>query len=213
MVPLIALFSAVLSSFHHLTFVQYNVQRIYNKLDVLSIEPSEVDILAFTESWLHPGILDEDLKLTNYHKPERKDRNNDPHGGVLIYIKVYLHYTRGLDLELTGVECIWVEIIMKHKRLLFGTFYRPPSADAIYHSLIEDSIHLAADTGTTDIVLTGYFNYNMLSEPTRGKIASMCQQFSLTQHITKPTHYTKNSASLLDIIMVSNSNSLHLSGV
>ena len=53
----------------------------------------------------------------------------------------------------------------------------------------------------------------MLSEPTRGKIVSVCQQFSLTQHITEPTHYTENSASLLDIIMVSNNNSLHLSGV
>ena len=84
-------FSAILNSFHHLSFVQYNVQSIYNKLDVLSIELSEFDILAFTESWLHPGILDEDLKLTNYHKPERKDRNNDPHGGVLIYIKDNLH--------------------------------------------------------------------------------------------------------------------------
>ena len=162
---------------------------------------------------LSQNRISEDLKLTNYHKPERKDRNNDPHGGVLIYIKDNLHYTRRFDLELPGVECIWVEIIMKHKRLLFGTFYRPPSADAIYHSLIEDSIHLAVDTGTTDIVITGDFNYNMLSEPTRGKIASICQQFSLTQHITEPTHYTENSASLLDIIMVSNSNSLHLSGV
>ena len=65
-------FSVILNSFHHLSFVPYNVQSIYNKLDVLSIELSESDILAFTESWLHPGILD-----ANYHKPERKDRNND----------------------------------------------------------------------------------------------------------------------------------------
>ena len=55
---------------------------------------------------------------------------------------------------------------MKHKRFLFGTSCRPPSADAIYHSLITDSIHLAVDTGTTDIVITGDFNYNILSEPT-----------------------------------------------
>ena len=65
-------FSAILNSFHLLSFVQYNVQSIYNKQDVLSIELSEFDILAFTESWLHPCILDEDLKLANYHKPESK---------------------------------------------------------------------------------------------------------------------------------------------
>ena len=124
-----------------------------------------------------------------------------------------IHYKRRFDLELPGTECIWVEIIMKNKRLLFGLFYRPPSADAIHNGLIEDSIHLAIDTGMPDIVITGDFNYNMLSEPTRGKVVSICQQFSLSQHITEPTHYTENSASLLDIIMVSNSNSLHLTGV
>ena len=70
------LFTAILSSFHHLSFVQYNVQSIYNKLDTLSVEQSEFDILAFTESWLHPGIPVEDLKLATYHSPERKDRNN-----------------------------------------------------------------------------------------------------------------------------------------
>ena len=102
---------------------------------------------------------------------------------------------------------------MKNKRLLFGLFYRPPSADAIHNGLIEDSIYLAIDTGMPDIVITGEFNYNMLSEPTRGKVVSICQQFSLSQHITEPTHYIENSASLLDIIMVSNSNSLHLTGV
>ena len=106
-------FSAILSSFHHLSFVQYNVQSIYNKLDVLSVELSEFDILAFTESWLHPGIPDEDLKLATYHSHERKDRNNDPHGGVLIYIKDSIHYKRRFDLELPGTECIWVEIVMK----------------------------------------------------------------------------------------------------
>lgn len=86
-------FSAILSSFHHLSFVQYNVQSIYNKLDALSVELSEFDILAFSESWLHPGIPDEDLKLATYHSSERKNRNNDPHGGVLIYIKDSIHYT------------------------------------------------------------------------------------------------------------------------
>ena len=39
-------FTAILSSFHHLSFVQYNVQSIYNKLDTLSVELSQFDILA-----------------------------------------------------------------------------------------------------------------------------------------------------------------------
>ena len=72
---------------------------------------------------------------------------------------------------------------MKHKRLLFGTFYRPPSADSIHHSLIwrfNPSCYRYRN-------ITGDFNFNILSEPTRGKIVStISQQFSLTQHITEP---------------------------
>ena len=129
----------------------------------------------------------------------------------MIYIKDNIHYIRRHGLEIPGTECIWVEIVMNHKRLLFGLFYRPP--DATNHTLIEDSIHLAIDTGMTDIVITGDFNYTMLSEPTRRKIISICQQFSLSQHITEPTHYTENSASLIDIIITSNSTNLYLTGV
>ena len=81
-----------------------------------------------------------------------------------------------------------MEIILKSKCLLFRLFYRPPSADAIHNGLIEDSIHLSIDTGMPDIVIKGDLNYNVLSEPTRGKVASLCQQFSLSQHITELTH-------------------------
>ena len=38
--------SSNLNQFHHLSFIQYNVQRIINKLDLLTAELSEFDILA-----------------------------------------------------------------------------------------------------------------------------------------------------------------------
>ena len=41
-----------LSLSHNLSFVQYNVQSILNKLDILQAELFEVDILSFTETWL-----------------------------------------------------------------------------------------------------------------------------------------------------------------
>ena len=46
-----------LSLNHNLFFVQYNVQSILNKVDVLHTELFEFDILAFTETWLNPTIL------------------------------------------------------------------------------------------------------------------------------------------------------------
>ena len=49
---------SVLNQFQDLSFFHYNVQSILNKLDILTAELSDFDILAFSESWLHANILD-----------------------------------------------------------------------------------------------------------------------------------------------------------
>ena len=52
-----------------------------------------------------------------------KDRQGDSHGGVMIYVKDSIYYKRRLDLESRGIECIWIELVLKHKHVLFGLFY------------------------------------------------------------------------------------------
>ena len=79
-----------------------------------------------------------------------------------MYVKEGLHYCRRRDLEPRDIECIWVEIINKHKHVLFGVFYRPPNADYDYYTAIETSLNLAVDTGFNDIIVTGDFNFNTL---------------------------------------------------
>ena len=83
----------------HLSFVQYNVQSIVNKLDVLSTELSDFVILAFSETWRHTNIQTVDLLIPDFKPPERKDRTADRHGGVMIYVKDTLFYKRRHDLE------------------------------------------------------------------------------------------------------------------
>ena len=119
-----------LSLSHNLSFVQYNVESIVNKLDILQAELFEVDILSFTETWLNPGITTDDLLMQSYNKPERKDRTGDSRGGIMIYIKEGIYYKRRNDLEIRGIECIWIELILNRKHILFGLFYRPPNSDA-----------------------------------------------------------------------------------
>ena len=146
-------------------------------------ELSEFDILPFSETWLNPAVTDDDISLLSYHLPKRKDRVADSHGGVIIYIKnIYI------TLGVIGVECVWVELTLKHKHILFGLFYRPPNSDALYFSSIEDTIHLAVDTSIQDIIVTDELNYNMLNSQTSSKIKSICEQFSFTQTINAPTH-------------------------
>ena len=176
---------------HHLSFVHYNVQSIAYKLDILQTELFDFDVLAFTENWLHPGITTDDLLIESFNNPERKDRVDDRHGGVILYLKEAIHYYRRQDLEPRGTECIWIELVNKHKHVLFGVFYRPPNANSNYYSLIEDSLHLAVDTGNNDIVVTGDFNLNLLSSHTSRKIGSLCSQFAFYQSIDQPTYLNR----------------------
>ncbi len=196
-----------------ISFVHYNVQSIVQKLDVLYAELREFDILAFTETWLSPSVLQSDLLLDSFQTPERKDRTGDSHGGVLLYVRDNIHYKRRVDLEIIGTECIWIELILKTKRILFGVFYRPPNTNALQHSTIVDSIHLAVDTGIHNIIATGDFNIDMANPILAKKIDSICQLFSFTQCITDHTHFTENSSSLLDIVLTSNKNLIVASGV
>ena len=82
-----------------------------------------------------------------------------------------------------------------------------------YHSSLEDSIHLAVDRDIDDIIITGDFNFNMLSSQYTRKINSLCQQFSLFQSISEPTHFKENSSSLIDLLLVSNKDRIIVSGV
>lgn len=93
---------------HDLSFVQYNVQSISNKLDVLHAELLEFDILAFTETWL----------LQSYNTPEVKTAYDV---GV-VYVKEGIRHIRRKDLEIRGTDCIWIEPANYRKRILFGLF-------------------------------------------------------------------------------------------
>ena len=107
-----------LSLNHNLSFVQYTVQSIVNKLDIIQAVHCEIDIHSFTEKWLNPDISTEDIMLQSYSVPERKDRPGDPHGGVVIYVKNGIFYKRRNDLEIRGIESIWIELIHNRKKTL-----------------------------------------------------------------------------------------------
>ena len=96
--------------------------------------------------------------------------------------------------------------------LLFGLFYRPPNSSAEVYSNVDKSISLAVDTGTSDIIITDDFNFNVLNSLTQKKIDSLCTQFSLRQPLIVPSHFTEHSSSLIDIL-VSNKEHIILHGV
>ena len=199
---------------NHLSVVHYNVQSIRHKIDLLFAEFSQFDIISFTETWLEETFPSSELLFKSFYPPERKDRISNPYGGVLVYVKDSLSYVRRNDLEMKEVECIWIQIkLCNNKNILHGTFYRPPNSNLHYTSLLEDSISLAIDSNITDVVITGDFNLNYLNAASYRKINVLCNQYNMSQLIEEPTHLTECSHSLIDLMFVTNKESIITSGV
>lgn len=122
--------SSISSSINNLmttsfSFLQLNIQSIIPKLDMVVAEYSCHDILSFTESWLKPDITTDSLKIPAYKAPFRRDRIDRMGGGVIVYVKDEINCITRNDLQVGIVECIWLEVKLRNKKYLYGTFIRP----------------------------------------------------------------------------------------
>lgn len=188
---------------NHISILHLNIQSLFHKMDLIRCEAQSYDILVFSESWLKPEIKDHSIAIENFLPPQRTDRFNRPGGGVVVYVKDSFLLKRRSDLEIQGLEAVWVEIRIHGKTLLLGGFYRPPKSNNDYFNLILESVDRAYNTNITDIVITGDFNYNMLSADA-SKLKELISQYNLIQTLTEPTHFTENSSSLIDLFLIRN---------
>ena len=103
-------------------------------------------------------------------------------------------------LEVPGLECIWVELRLRSKKVLYGTFYIPPNSSAAIWDCLERSIDLAVSCNVDSMILVGDFNDNQLN-PRCHKIKDIMQVYSLHQLINEATYFTEHSSSLIDLII------------
>ena len=91
-------------------------------MDLIQSELCNFDVICITESWLDGKTSDDDIKIEIY-KLFRRDRPGDHHGGIRVYVCNNVFFSkRRHDLELPNIECLWVEISIKNKIQLIGTF-------------------------------------------------------------------------------------------
>ena len=65
--------------------IHLNARSIKNKIDLIETEANGFDIITVSETWLSQIDMNTSIHLTKFHPPIRRDRPNDPHGGVAIY--------------------------------------------------------------------------------------------------------------------------------
>ena len=89
-------------------------------------------ILGIAETCLNDSWSDASLAEESYIL-FRADRLANRGGGLLVYVPAHLPISRRNDLEIRGIESIWLELRYPRSRLcLFSFIYRPPSTDASF---------------------------------------------------------------------------------
>ena len=159
-----------------------NIQSILPKINLIRCEAQAYDILVFSESWLKAEITDNDISIENFTPPHRTDRSDRQGGGVVVYLRDTFSCRRRNDLEIRGLEAVWVEVKVKGKATLLVGFYRPPNSVNAYLSIIAESFDRACNTTINDIIVTGDFNFNMLSN-VGNKVNELMNQYNLKQII------------------------------
>ena len=197
---------------NHLAILHLNIQSLIPKMDIIRSEAEAYDVLVFSESWLNQNTNSSDIQIEHFMPPFRSDRQGRPGGGVAVYARNSLSCKRRSDLELPGVESVWVQIQVKSKKILIGGFYRPPNSGQDYFELIKESVDRACNTNIADVVITGDFNIDM-SQNNNNKIKELMLEYNLKQLISEPTHFTEHSSSVIDLILVRSNNNVLTSGV
>ena len=92
-----------------------------------------IHILTLSETWLNESISDTEISIPGYNL-FRLDREKNG-GGVAVHAREEIQLVRRDDLEMKGVEGLWLELFLpKSRGVLIGTFYRSPSTSKHHDS-------------------------------------------------------------------------------
>jgi len=175
-----------------------NIRSIRNKTNFVQHFADEFDILVITESHLDNSIQNDDIELYSFTKNiQRRDRQNQTGGGLLIYTKENVNISRITQLENNVDESLWVQIHAKGQSFLLGNTYRPQWTDNEYWSRLTHAIELAHQINE-NIVISGDLNSNHFNV-NNNKLVDLMTTFNFRNVILKPTRLNN----LLDPIIIS----------
>ena len=174
--------------------IHYNAQSLNtNTMTQITAEASGFDVIAVSETWFKPET--ENVSIPGYHNPVRKDRLNKIGGGVALYVKDTHCIKPRLDLEVPNIEAVWCEVRFHNKKALICAMYREPRSLVADWGHIEDALEQAKLTGITNILIFGDLNDD--PRKPKSKLASIMNDYHLSQLITSPTH----GNSLIDVAL------------
>ena len=191
----------------NISIVHWNICSLRNKMDFVHIEATKHDIITISETCLNERDNSNNLAVPGFHPIVRRDR--DGHGGVAIYVRSNMIMKERPDLDVPGLEVIWIETKINQNVLLVGSIYMPPNTPVAYWNLIKESINKAFNTPHRFILL-GDLNTCFMHNPSP-HLMEIIQQYSLNQLINDYTRIetvtrmgvTTITKSCIDLVLTS----------
>ena len=165
------------------------------------IENNGIHIMCIAESWLDRSVTDGELSIP-FFRLYRRDRPDGVGGGVCIYCHESVSVLRRPDLESDMLELLWLEVHEKKGKRLLGCYYRPPSGSVSSWEVLDENV-AGATTVTSNIIIVGDFNVNML-EPHSTSMQharSFLSKFQFSNRVHSPTRVSRGSSTLIDWVL------------
>ena len=183
-----------------LHMMHLNIHYLYPKLDeikvILSQQPN-IHIICLCETFLNETFSSQELHIENYVL-FRKDRLTHG-GGVAIYVKDNLTCVRRDDLEVEGVESVWLEVQQANSSsFLICSCYRPPSSNSEWFNVFANSLEQSF-LEQKECMIIGDFNLNLQDSSSRvNSWIESLSSLNYTQLVNEPTRVTQYSSTLID---------------
>jgi exonuclease III len=178
-----------------------NINSLSKHIDELQVFMKDgiFDVLAINETKLDLFDPDSLIDLPGY-ACIRKDRNKTG-GGICIYVRNSINFTRKPNLEDRSLEMITIEIKKPYSYpYLITTWYRPPKSPVELFDKIEE-ILIKLDASNKEFYILGYLNCDLISPEISvhtSKLINLLDNYQLLQLVEQPTRVTETTNTLID---------------
>ena len=185
-----------------------NINSILGKFSEISeiMKDELADIVSFAETKIDETVLDAVLNVRNY-KSYRNDGTRYSHG-LITYIRSDITHCRRKDQENSncGAQYIILEVWLRKKKWFYMFVYKPPSVknEGFVAEMLKICEMLYKES--SDILIAGDMNIDMKDVSSSNKLNDLCEIVGLQNIIKETTCFKSANESLIDVILVSNSN-------
>ena len=191
-----------------------NARSLVNKSAEFQSLAADLDLIAVTETWLKPHILDCEILPGLDFSIHRRDRKDKTGGGVMLAVKNSIQTLRRKDLE-GDAEIVLCELRPEARRkILAVVFYRPPNSNLDHLKELKKSLRHASQFNFDQIIMCGDFNLPDIDWSTG--IASSSEslhnyftKFVKDNYLWQLVNFPTRNNNILDLILTNIPDKIH----